>query len=142
MIRNFEMDDLTEVMKIWLESNIEAHDFIDKSYWQGNYEVVKKMLPKATIFIYENNEKVQGFVGLMGNYIAGIFVDIEKQSKGIGKILLNHVKENYSSISLQVYKNNDRAVKFYLRENFVITKEQIDENTNELEYVMDWKDHQ
>jgi|ADurb_Val_02_Slu_FD_contig_31_443557_length_1925_multi_4_in_0_out_0_4 hypothetical protein len=41
MIRRFKIDDLDIVMKIWLESNIKAHDFISKSYWQGNYEVVK-----------------------------------------------------------------------------------------------------
>jgi putative acetyltransferase len=28
MIRRFKIDDLDIVMKIWLESNIKAHDFI------------------------------------------------------------------------------------------------------------------
>ncbi|MPW24351.1 N-acetyltransferase [Alkalibaculum sp. M08DMB] len=139
MIRKFEMDDLTDVMNIWLESNIKAHDFIEKNYWQGNYELVKEMLPNATIFTYVDNKIIRGFVGLIGNHIAGIFVDIESQSKGIGKTLLHHVKEIYSSISLQVYKNNDNAVQFYLKEDFVITKEQIDENTKEIEYVMYWE---
>lgn len=138
MIRKFEISDLTNVMKIWLEANIKSHDFIHHSYWHENYEMVKEMLPEATIFVYEENGNIQGFVGLIDNYIAGIFVDNEKQSKGIGKFLLDYVKEKYPSLSLKVYKNNMRAVKFYQRENFDIKEEHIDENTNEIEYVMEW----
>lgn len=115
-----------------------THDFINKIYWQENYEMVKKMLPNSSIFIYEDNNVIQGFVGFMDSYIAGIFVDANSQSKGIGKALLDCVKENHSELSLQVYKKNVRAVKFYLREDFVVSKEQIDENTGEVEFVMNW----
>ncbi|WP_017472891.1 N-acetyltransferase [Amphibacillus jilinensis] len=139
MIRTFKIGDLTDIMKIWLESNIKAHDFIDAGYWRGNYEIVKEMLPKATIFVYEENGEIQGFVGLTDNYIAGIFVDNKKQSKGIGKYLLNYVKQKYQALSLKVYKDNVRAVKFYQRENFDIKEELFDEHTNEVEYVMSWE---
>lgn len=139
MIRKFEIGDLTDVMRIWLESNIKAHDFIDNSYWHQNYELVKDVLPKSIVFIYKDNHGIQGFIGLTDHYIAGIFVDNEEQSRGIGKQLLDHVKEKYSSLSLSVYKHNVRAVKFYQRENFVIRTEQVDEYTNEIEYVMDWE---
>ena len=138
MIRKFKYNELDIVMKLWLETNIMAHGFINKSYWQENYEMVKKMLPNSSIFIYEDNNVIQGFVGLMDSYIAGIFVDANSQSKGIGKALLDNVKENHSELSLQVYKKNVRAVKFYLREDFVVSKEQIDENTGEVEFVLNW----
>lgn len=139
MIRRFEIGDLTDIMSIWLETNIKAHNFINESYWKENYQMLKELLPKATIFLYEDNGNIQGFIGLTDNYIAGIFVDYKKQSNGIGKFLIDHVKEEYPLLSLKVYKNNIRAVKFYQRENFVIREEQIDEKTNEVEYVMDWK---
>ncbi|MEG6520451.1 N-acetyltransferase [Desulfotomaculum sp. 1211_IL3151] len=138
MIRRFKIDELDIVMKIWLESNIKAHDFISKSYWQGNYEMVKEMLPNATIFIYEDNSIIQGFVGLMEGYIAGIFINTSSRSQGIGKALLDYVKANHSELSLQVYKKNVRAIKFYLREGFSISKEQIDESTGEVELIMNW----
>lgn len=32
MIREYRKEDLEPVMQIWLESNYEAHDFIDKDY--------------------------------------------------------------------------------------------------------------
>ncbi|WP_312692575.1 N-acetyltransferase [Caproiciproducens sp.] len=138
MIRKFKIDELETVMEIWLKTNIAAHDFIIEDYWQGNYELVKKMLPDATVFVYEEHNAILGFIGLTENYIAGIFIDANSQSKGIGKALLDYVKKSYSKLSLQVYKKNSRAVKFYLREDFVVSNEQTDKNTGETELVMNW----
>ncbi|WP_066719594.1 N-acetyltransferase [Clostridium sp. Marseille-P299] len=138
MIREFEIKDLDVIMKIWLDSNMEVHDFIKGSYWTDNYEMVKNMLPDATIFVYEDNNIIQGFIGLMNNYIAGIFINANSRSQGIGKSLIDYVKKGYPELSLQVYKKNIRGVKFYLRENFIITKEQVDESTGEVELVMKW----
>jgi len=136
----FEGDTRIELMnKPDLMANISAHNFIDENYWRGNYELVREMMLKATMYIYEENF-IKGFVGLSGNYIAGIFVESNSQSKGIGKTLLNHIKERNKELFLHVYKKNKRAVRFYLREGFVIDNEQIDKNTNEVELVMKWID--
>ncbi|MBE6043161.1 MAG: N-acetyltransferase [Clostridium thermopalmarium] len=139
MIREFKETDLNSIMRLWLETNISAHDFIDENYWRGNYAQVRQMILKATIYIYEENS-IKGFTGLSGNYIAGIFVESNSQSKGIGKALLDHIKERNKELFLHVYKKNKRAVKFYLREGFVIDNEQIDKNTNEIELAMKWID--
>jgi putative acetyltransferase len=141
MIRTLKMDELETVMKIWLETNIKTHDFISESYWQGNYGLVKEMLPDAAIFVYEDNNVIQGFIGLMDSYIAGIFINSNCQSKGIGKALLDYVKENHSELSLQVYRRNIRAVQFYIREDFFVFEEGIDESTGEVELMMRWTKH-
>lgn len=138
MIRKLNIDESEAVMKIWLETNIAVHDFISEDYWQGNYEQVKMMLPDATVFVYEENNLILGFIGLTENYIAGIFINTNSQSKGIGKVLLDYVKKCHSELLLQVYKKNSRAVRFYLREGFDVSNEQIDENTGEAELVMNW----
>ena len=137
MIRGFKDTDLNSVMKLWLETNISAHGFIDENYWNSNYNKVRQMMPQAAIFVYEE-DSIKGFVGLSGNYIAGIFVETNSQSKAIGKALLDYIKEKNNELFLHVYKKNERAVRFYLREGFVIENEQIDINTNETELVMKW----
>ncbi|MDE5604076.1 MAG: N-acetyltransferase [Eubacterium sp.] len=140
MIRIFNEKDLNEVADIWLDTNIKAHNFIPAKYWRDNFELVKEMLLQAEIYVYEDADRIQGFVGLENNYIAGIFVCAESQSQGIGKQLLDYVKTKKTELSLNVYKKNVRAVQFYQRENFKILIENIDENTNETEYTMIWKD--
>lgn len=138
MIRTYTACDIDRIMTIWLEANLSAHDFIDSSYWQENFDSVKAMIPNANIFVYEQDDVIQGFIGLINGYIAGIFVSTDMQAKGIGKQLLDFAKNNSSELSLQVFKNNQRAVFFYLRENFTISSVGIDDNTGESEYIMKW----
>ena len=105
MIRIFEETDLNEVAEIWLDTNIKAHNFIPAKYWQDNFELVKKMFLQAEIYVYEDADRIQGFVGLENNHIAGIFVRVESQSKGIGKQLLDYVKAIKPELSLNVYSS-------------------------------------
>lgn len=138
MIRRYKIEELETVLNLWLQTNLAAHDFIAEEYWRGNYELVKKMLPDAAIYVYEESHVILGFIGLTGNYIAGLFVDAQSQSKGIGKALLDSVKNSHSELSLHVYKKNGRAVKFYRREGFAVSGEQTEESTGETELVMNW----
>ena len=45
---------------------------------------MKDQLPQADIYVYESDNNVQGFVGMIGDYLAGIFVDKKFRSMGIG----------------------------------------------------------
>lgn len=140
MIRKFKEDDLNTVMQIWFDTNIKAHHFISRQYWIDNYEMVKDILPKKEIYVYEddNINQINGFIGLMDNYIAGIFVNKNNQSRGIGKQLLDYVKEIKETLNLSVYQKNIRAISFYQREQFVIQSEHIDDDNNEKEFIMTW----
>ena len=139
MIRDLKETDIEQIMKIWLNTNITAHHFIDSSYWNNSYDTVEKILPQATVYVYSSNDQIQGFLGLNGDYIEGIFIDAEYQSKGIGSQLLHYAKEKHNKLLLNVYKRNERAVAFYLREEFTILSEQIEEDTKESELTMVWK---
>ncbi len=139
MIRDLKRTDIEQIMKIWLNTNITAHHFIDSSYWINSYDTVEKVLPQATVYVYSSNGLIQGFLGLNGDYIEGIFIDAEYQSKGIGSQLLYYAKEKHNKLLLNVYKRNERAVAFYLREGFTILTEQIEEDTKESELTMEWK---
>ena len=138
MIRKFEKNDINAVMEIWVNENIRTHNFIAKEYWKDNYEYVKDILPKADIYVYILDEQVVGFVGVNNNYVEGIFVDINNQHSGIGSSLLDRIKENKDNLTLNVYKKNANAIKFYEKKNFIITSENIDTDTNEIEYTMTW----
>lgn len=138
MIRKLALEDLEEVMSIWLQTNIETHDFIEANYWRDNFEVVKEVLPQAEVYVDEEDGKIRGFIGITQGYIAGVFVSGDYQAQGIGSQLLDKAKTLYPSLTLSVYAKNDRAVSFYLRKGFKIIKEQKDESTNEQEYVMQY----
>lgn len=142
MIRKLRESDLSAVMKIWLDTNIKSHNFVSKEYWTSNYEIVKEILPKSEIYVYEEDDTnlIDGFIGLLDSYLAGLFVKDTAQSKGIGKQLLDYAKSIKSEMTLSVYQKNIRAVHFYQREQFQIQSENIDDNTNEKEFIMIWRD--
>ena len=139
MIRVLQEADMEQVVAIWLDTNLKAHHFIPAQYWKSNIELVKEMLPQAEVYVYENNSRIEGFIGLSDEYMEGIFVRDEMQSQGIGKLLLNFVKEKKTELYLNVYQKNMRAIHFYQREGFEIQREGLDEVTGEKDYVMVWQ---
>ena len=94
------------------------------------------MLGDAEIYVFEEQEQIKGFVGLDGEYIAGIFVREKEQSLGIGKQLLDFVKSLKGQLKLNVYQKNERAIKFYTREQFEIQDEQTDEQAKRMNVLL------
>lgn len=139
MVRAFQKKDTEQIMQIWLNGNIDAHKFISEEYWLSNYDMVQEQLLQAEIYVYETDGKIKGFVGIMDHYIAGIFVDKEYRSLGIGSCLLEYSKNIHTELKLSVYQQNKRAADFYLREGFSIISEGTEEETGEKEYTMGWR---
>ena len=139
MIRSLQKADINRIADIWLDTNLKAQSFISAQYWESNYELVKEMLSQAEVYVYEDGQKIQGFIGLSDKYIEGIFVSEKMQSQGIGKLLLNYIKDRKDVLRLNVYQKNIRAIHFYQREGFEIQCEGLDEATGEKDYVMIWQ---
>lgn len=139
MIRQFKETDIDKIMDIWLNVNIEVHNFIDADYWKSNFEMVKRSMYNAEIYVYEDNNIILGFIGLIDNHIAGVFVGSNFRSQGTGKALIDYVKNIKNKITLNVYDKNSRAIEFYKREGFKASNKNIDDDTGEREYEMLWK---
>ena len=92
MIRKFRNEDLEQIMQLWLQSNIQAHGFIEKTYWKSHYSEVRKMMPEAEIYVFDcedgirdslslhvylKNERAVRFYKKEGFHIAGEQTDIE-----------------------------------------------------------------
>ena len=138
MIRQLQNKDIDKIMEIWLESTIDAHKFISKEYWNENYNIVKDVyIPMSKTFIYEDNDDIRGFISVINNdFIGALFVEKNYQGQGIGKSLIDYAKNLYDNLSLAVYKENEKALEFYKKMEFKIISENINEDTNCVEYIM------
>lgn len=139
-IREFKNDDIDKVMSVWLKSTIEAHSFISKEYWEKNYETVKNQyIPLSDTYVYEVDNEIKGFISVIeGTFIGALFVDIKVQGTGMGKALMDYVKERYKKLTLAVYKDNIKAYKFYKNQGFNEILEQINEDSGYKEVVMEY----
>ncbi len=131
--------DLNRLIEIWLNSNIDAHNFIEENYWRSNIAYLREELPKSDLYLAEIDNKIVGFMGIMDSYIAGIFIDKDFRSMGLGKKLLQIGKDKYDFLSLNVYVKNENAYKFYLNNDFIVEEKTLDEANNQYEYYMTYK---
>lgn len=140
MIKKLDNRYIDDIMDIWLSTNISAHNFISEQYWTKNYDIVKnEYLPISETFVYEEDGKVKGFISIIDNsFIGALFVLEKDQGQGIGKKLIKHCKNIYSSLELCVYVENINAVNFYKGCGFIIVKEQENEDSEFMEYLMKW----
>lgn len=138
MIRTMLQGDLSAVMDLWLQSNLDAHSFIPPDYWRQAQKAVAAALPRAEVFVYCRGKAILGFAGLSGSHIEGIFVARACRSQGIGRALMAHIKERNSALTLSVYAENQRAVRFYEREGFSVQAKQTDQATGCQELQMVW----
>lgn len=136
IIRKFNDFDLKRIMRIWYDGNLEAHDFVDKNYWDRNFSYVKRVLPEVEVYVYEINGYVVGFVGIDEGYIAGLFVDKEYRGCGVGTKLMDYVKERYDFFTLHVFENNYGAISFYENRGLLKKEESVHEDLGEVEYLM------
>ena len=139
MIRTFESKDMQQVLDIWLNASLLAHDFVPVEFWKSRVEDMRSLyLPSSENYVFEDNTGILGFLSLYENSLAAIFVNPENQGKGIGKKLIKHAKDMRQELTLSVYAKNLNSIKFYLSCGFIAKDESIDSHTGEKEIIMKW----
>lgn len=139
MIKEFEKQDESAVLSIWLEASLIAHDFIPAYYWKEKSEdLLSRYLPSSKTFVYVNDKtrEVEGFMSLVENYIAALFVKPNLQGKGIGSQFISYAKGKHNTLQLKVYARNIKAVNFYEKHGFSTIDCNVEESTGETEILM------
>lgn len=132
-------NDIPEIVDIWYETSLQAHSFIPCNYWKANRVLMKnKYIPMSETYSAADGEKILGFISLIDEYLAAVFIRPEFQSKGIGSALLNHAKTLRNALQLKVFSKNKKSIEFYKKEGFTVISELKDEETKENEFVMQW----
>lgn len=114
MIRCF--DDATDrdtVMDVWFRASRVGHPFLSENELRQDAEIVRdRYLPSAQMYIYEENGRILGFIGLLDNFIGGLFVDPEVMRHGIGRQLVEYARKIKGPLHVEVYAQNP-AIRFY-----------------------------
>lgn len=137
MIREYRPADIESVLDIWLTASIKAHDFVAPEFWESQVGNMRDIyIPASITYVYQIVGEVRGFYSLYEGILAAIFVSPQHQGCGVGKQLIQHAKFECPNLSLNVYKENQATIEFYLSQGFSIVSEQTDEHTEHQEYTM------
>lgn len=139
MIRTLRTEELDKAVSIWYSASIKAHDFIPEEYWSSQKQNMRDLyLPNCESWVYEADSLILGFVSYYEGGIPAIFVDPKSQSQGIGTQLLDHLKNNYSKLTLTVYAENEKTHQFYIHQDFSDVGKCICEHTGKEQFEMCW----
>lgn len=139
VIRRASPEDYPQLCTVWLEASIVAHDFVEPGFWGSKKADMRDIyLPGSETWVIEKNGIPVGFLSLVENVLAALFVDPFEQGRGLGSSLIGKAKELRPALELTVYRENLRAVSFYEKHGFSITEERRDSHTSHQEYVMKW----
>lgn len=129
-IRRYRETDQEVVLRIWYKESLDSHSFIPAKFWADHLESLKqKYLPEAETFVAERDDQILGFISLMGNYIGALFVDKLSQGQGIGNELVAFALKLKGNLFVDVYKQNNMARDFYVKNGFDEKREKIQPET-------------
>ncbi|KAA0468364.1 N-acetyltransferase [Klebsiella aerogenes] len=140
MIQKWDATETGPLLELWLESTIYAHPFIAESYWRESLEVVRDVyLRAAATWVWQENDALKGFISVMDSrFVGALFVAPQAIRHGIGRALLDEVKQHYDWLSLEVYQKNVRAVNFYHAQGFRIEDCAWQDDTQHPTWIMHW----
>lgn len=139
-IKKITKKDIPQIVDIWYEVSLQAHDFISRDYWKSSKDQMSnKYIPMSETYKATDGDEILGFISLLDDYLAAIFVKSEFQGKGIGSLLLNHAMALRNTLQLKVFCKNIKSVEFYTSRGFSVISEAKDNETRESELVMQWQ---
>lgn len=139
MIRKLEPGDLEEALNVWRSANQQAHRFLPASFWEQRRAQIKTALQQQEVYVAVEEGRLVGLIGLYRDWVHGLFVLPDFQGRGIGRRLLETLKQLRPQLWLQVYGKNQQALAFYLREGFQIRRRSLDGDSDEVKLTLLWQ---
>jgi putative acetyltransferase len=131
-IRKYQDSDVEAVLSAWENAQDLAHPFLPKDFQaQEKINVRELYLPNAETWVIENDNKVVGFIALIGNKIGGLFLQPTQHGKKLGKMMVDKAQELYGDLVVEVFKNNLAGRDFYEKYGFKFVEEKKHEQTGE-----------
>ena len=105
---------LAQIMGDWLRSTGWIPVLHDRAADLG---FVTRMIASHRVLVARTPDP-SGFIAVKQGDIAGFYVTQTRRSTGIGKALLDAVKDGEPRLALWTFQANTRAIAFYSREGF------------------------
>jgi SAM-dependent methyltransferase len=130
VIRQYENQDLDDLLTAWAAASEIAHPFLTKEFLASERENIPNLyLPNAETWVYEDDGQVVGFIALIGSEVGAIFVHPSHQRKGVGHRLMGKAKEIREELEVEVFVNNAIGRAFYAKYGFETVAEKVHEQT-------------
>ena len=127
MIREVKKTDYPILVDIWESAVLGTHDFLKKEDFLYYREHLPTYFQYVTLYGYEQDGRLVGFIGVAENNIKMLFVHNDYRYRGVGKRLVMYAIEKLQVCKVDVNEQNIQAIGFYRLMGFsVITRSDLD----------------
>ena len=122
---------IDKLLNIWESSVKKTHLFLTDVDIQNIKSEVNKSLwnIKYLYGFYDENDFIQGFIGVEKEKIEMLFIDADTIGQGIGKLLLSYAIKNLNAKYVDVNEQNLQGLGFYTHLGFnIINRSKYDES--------------
>lgn len=140
IIRSYEDKDVEGLLDVWYRASLIAHHFLDDEFFENErIQIKESWLPISDTVVWEHENRVIGFLSLVGNEVGAIFVDPDHQGQGVGRALMDWASEARPYLELDVFEANARGRSFYEAYGFKFLDRHVHEASgqNELRLRLD-----
>ncbi len=141
-LRPYRAEDEDASIALWLETWKLAYPSIDfdkrVDWWRERWRT--ELVPAAQIVVAEQDGALAGFVTIDGTgYLDQLVVGPAHWGSDVARKLMNEAKRlSPGGVTLKVNADNVRAIKFYVRNGFVKSTEEVNSSGRAVD-VMEWK---
>nr|WP_321461523.1 GNAT family N-acetyltransferase [uncultured Cohaesibacter sp.] len=127
MIRTFKSQDTEAVIAIWRSASALAHSFLPADFMDEAERLTREIyLKQAETWVFVRDGAIVGFIGLIDDYIGGLFVDPCHHGEGIGRALVDKAVAEKGSLAVEVFVDNAIGRRFYAAYGFTGDKQVSD----------------
>lgn len=141
-LRPYRESDEDASIALWLETWRQAYPSINfdarVDWWRTRWRT--ELVPVAQIVVAEQHGTMIGFVTIDGTgYLDQLVVSPAQWGSDAARMLVDDAKRlSPTGVTLKVNADNARAIKFYVRNGFVKTGEEVNTSGRAVD-LMEWK---
>ena len=118
-VRPYRDADLAVLSDLWLRASRHAHGFLGEERLRADQALLETFyFAQAETWVAEREGRQVGFVGLLEQFVGGLYVDPAAQGRGTGRALMARAQAARETLELEVYAANSRAMAFYRQAGF------------------------
>ncbi len=130
MIRAYQPEDCDDVVNVWAQASALAHPFLSEEFLAlERHNIPHVYLPNADTWVWVADQKVVGFISLLGNEVGAIFVDPKFHRSGIGRALMARAKALRGALEVEVFERNLQGRAFYSSLGFELMHKKVHDQT-------------
>lgn len=125
------------MIRVWLASTIPGQSFLPEEHWRAMEPAIREdLMPVADTWVVEEDGELVAFMALLGNLIGGLFTHPDHQGEGHGCALIEHARERYAPVFVEVFEANEAAIRFYRGRGFVDHERRLDDESGLTQLIL------